>query len=409
MSNYGIQAEDVDGSTIIVSDTFTEFALDFRTVVGVDPSIVSLSAFTLFTTTTQTIPDNQFANYFHQYRTKSTQPETATTNYTVVSASAGDASAASPYTLAVPISPALPIGSVCVSNSAVVAQFRGVGNNGTVDYYVYEFDKVMTGISNGTTAFRKLVSRDSAPLQVNPATNIDYWVRPQSPSYTGTFALQLLRFTTGTNLGTPAGYQTTTGTNIPIANRYPPVQSAGKPFGTRVQVIDYTGGNNTFEICATVTAPRWGTFDPSTVTEFYDYETAGATGDYGLESFGLESFSAFAGGKYSELEFTSRARTLRSLLTKTVPEPNTGSVINTTLGTLPVSSTKRWCRMRDTLGWKRAGNNLEYRHFYNWQSNNNISIRWQSIGASSGAGDIFTTSDIPAQSFFAVGEFGDGI
>ena len=276
------------------------------------------------------------------------------------------------------------------SNTWLLTGLRTTGGqtwNGSAWVYTNAFQVHTT--SGPITSIRNTVaSRQLTPQTVYECTPIIY-ARPQSSSYTGTFCLQERQLTSGNSMDTTDRY-----------NR-------------AVRILD-SGSSNTFEIVVCLSAKDWGGISGTKAHQ-------GGASNYGIHTKGPggQQFHSATSPTVSFTTYHSSGRPSKALTHKSVGINNSSSALQTTIGSLATSTTKRFCRMSGT----RYGKNFavssvtrEYRHHYKWTSNNSINLQWLPIPTaynpihpfySGNSTLIFET--YYGDHLFAVVEFGLGI
>lgn len=176
--------------------------------------------------------------------------------------------------------------------------------------------------------------------------------------------------------------------------------------GDKMSIIDYTGGNNTFEIIVTNTAEEFGGMNGTA-------KYLAGSSSYGLECLTApdQQYTVFH-PQTSQTTYNSGSPIVQVILTKGL-KPNTGGTNQDfSLGSLTTSTTKRWCRMDGCQYYKNSVNDNTYprdvwKMQYRWLSNNSISVQWRLSSQDAGGGLIF--DNYHSKQPFAVAQFGDGV
>ena len=174
----------------------------------------------------------------------------------------------------------------------------------------------------------------------------------------------------------------------------------------KMSIIDYTGGNNTFEIIVTNTAEEFGGMNGTA-------KYLAGSSSYGLECLTApdQQYTTFH-PQASQTTFNSGSPIVQVILTKGL-KPNTGGTNQDfSLGSLTTSTTKRWCRMDGCQYYKNSVNDQTYprdiwKMQYRWLSNNSISVQWRLSSQDADGTNIF--DNYHSKQPFAVAQFGDGV
>jgi hypothetical protein len=255
-------------------------------------------------------------------------------------------------------------------NSASSGVYGVTGDGSQVSHYANAYRVVTMSInvsslrtSTGTRNFKKLTTYAAKPV---------VYARPLSSSYVGEFALRTL-------------------------NR-------------KIWIIDYTGGNNTFEVIIANSAEEWGSISNAS-------RQLGGAQTYGVRCFTSHDQKytpVHTAGPF--LTYDSSTRPAQIMLVKGYAGGTPGTTATFSLGSLNSSTTKRWCRMGPTELYKSNMQSSPYRWWkavYKWNSNHNISVNWRAAETTGipygGTYTTFVAFATYASKFpYAVAEFGEG-
>lgn len=243
-------------------------------------------------------------------------------------------------------------------------------NYGTANFYIdytnathyIPFDQDMTSLRNSTA------SRTFGTYEI-PSYTTTLWVRPYSSSYSGSFGLAHV--------------------NGSLLN----------PIG----IYDSTGSTtNTFEVMVTVSAAGWGAID-DTRPKFLAGEST-----YGINCRTGANKRHTPNSPLTQFTtYDSRTRFGQIVLSKGWGGGTSSSNTTFSLGSLSNSSKKRWVRI-DATKYIKIGSSgssqVFYSSKYQWNSNNSISLVWNTNGGGQFALQDTYVTDLP----YAVAEFGVG-
>ena len=217
------------------------------------------------------------------------------------------------------------------------------------------------------TSFRNSTATRTFKTYEYPNYEYSIYVRPLSASYSGQFGWAHV----GANLMNP------------------------------MMIYDSTGSTtNTFEVMVASSAKAWGAIADTRTAKFLggmsNYAIACQTGQ-------IERHTP-SGPLVSTTTFDSRTRIAKMILAKGWGGGTDYSNSSFSLGSLSASSTKRWARLDSTQFVKLGPYPQRWSAKYQWNSNNSISIVWNSNG-----GGRFSLSDSYVTELpFIVAEFGVG-
>jgi len=375
--SYGIEVFDSVGATVFNSNMPIELAAFNGTVVGTDEFSSAPSGTQLLT-----IPDYLFGDDQHGYAATGEnhtvyQPTSSYPTYSnnkqiafdITSITQGGASG-----FFFVIAEGAPnIGSMLRTTSGTdidtvaSATLAGFTSDGSlVSHYTNAYWLIEVTSANISSHRVDNATKVSHPYDDSFKTDMIYYARPVSSSYSGRFRLA-----------------------ISNANR-------------TAAIYDATGGNNSFEIMVAMKASDYGSITSTTAHQLA-----------GNMSYGLRAVTA-ADQKYTanstaepHLTFESATYISKAFLTKGYSGGTTGTNSTQSLGSLSTSSNKRWCRMNSTIRFKVQTvfpTNFLWYVYYQWNSNNSISLSWRH-----GATAFVLSSTMNSKAPYAVVEFGDGV
>ena len=252
-----------------------------------------------------------------------------------------------------------------------VGAVQGMSGDGSQEAHYANAYRIVTmtiNVSNlrtstGTRNFKTLTNYIARPV---------VYARPLSSSYVGEFALRTL--------------------------------------DRKIWIIDYTGGNNTFEVMVANSAEEFGSISNAAK------QLGGAT-TYGVQCFTTydqKYTPAHTAGPFTTYDSSTRPAAV--ILAKSYAGGTAGTAGTFSLGSLNSSTTKRWCRMGATELYKSYLGSSPYKWWkavYKWNSNHSISINWRAAETtglpSGGTYTTFVAFSTYASKFpYAVVEFGEG-
>lgn len=168
-----------------------------------------------------------------------------------------------------------------------------------------------------------------------------------------------------------------------------------------LMIYDSTGSTtNTFEVIVASSAKAWGAIADTRSEKFL-----GGMSNYAITcQTGQTERHTPSGPLVSMTTFDSRTRIAKMVLAKGWGGGTDYSNSSFSLGSLSATSTKRWVRLDSTKAVKLGANLTRYSAKYQWNSNNSISIAWNSNGGGQFSLQDSYVTDLP----FAVAEFGVG-
>ena len=227
-----------------------------------------------------------------------------------------------------------------------------------LEYYLFDKD---------VTAFRSVAASRAMVRYEEPNYGYSIYVRPLSASYSGQFGWAHV----GANLMNP------------------------------MMIYDSTGSTtNTFEVMVASSAKAWGAIADTRTAKFL-----GGMSNYAIAcQTGQTERHTPSGPLVSTTTFDSRTRIAKMILAKGWGGGTDYSNSSFSLGSLSASSTKRWARLDSTKFVKLGPSPQRWSAKYQWNSNNSISIAWNSNGGGRFSLSDSYVTDLP----FAVAEFGVG-
>jgi len=250
-----------------------------------------------------------------------------------------------------------------------------VNGNYTNAYVVWKMNKDVSAI-RGTAASRSITLNTTH--QVFPSL----YARPVSPG--------------------------TTPVVFALVDTKPTAPSSSSRYNRGVTIADRNGGtSNTFEVVVAIPSKDWGGVSASRTSKY----TSGSA-DHGLEAYTdsiYQHHSASTVGQF--VTYSTRSRPTKfsasaPIYVKAVDQLTASNMTPFPILTAATTPYNRYCRMNPTRHYVQSSS-AQYTYQYDWRSNYDIRLHWNTIAGSAGA--IFTADTYTSQLLYGIVDFGAGL